>query len=82
MISYSIGASVGPFMAAFFIKIMGAMGLYVLFIIMLTFLIGFVLWRMHKRQPVSVSAQKVYTTIPIPSGVSLILARVISKLKK
>lgn len=79
MISYSIGASIGPFLGAAFMHLFGAPGFYILFVTVLCYLTYFVLTHIKKRPPVAIEHQKTY--IGLPSGVALSLSRIFAHFK-
>lgn len=81
MVSYSIGASAGPFIAAFCMYWMGPSGVYILFLFILAFLSTFVFYRMRKREGLQVGEQKAFTPMPA-SGAALALSRLFAKLKR
>jgi MFS family permease len=80
MLAYSLGASVGPFMAAFVVKIMGGMGLYLLFSGVLAVVVGWASRCPRVGLP-SGSRQKPYANLPLHNGISPAIARAFSRLK-
>lgn len=64
MLSYSIGAMVGPLIAPTLIRFMPHTGLFVYFVFCGVTMAGYLLWRRKVRTPVPLSEHQAYTSIP------------------
>ena len=81
MVSYSIGASFGPFFSALFMNLFGPIGMYTLFIILLASLSLFIVHRIGKREGIDISDQKSFTSLP-SSGFGITVSKLFAKIKK
>lgn len=61
LLSYSIGAAVGPFIAPLFIYLFGERGLFVFFSLIAGFLVFFFLWRIRYYPPVSTKERQAFS---------------------
>ncbi|WP_020410899.1 MFS transporter [Hahella ganghwensis] len=65
LLSYSVGAVVGPLLAPWFISIRGPMGMFVYFTTVSALIVVYLLWRRSVRKPVPIEAHNTYTaTVP------------------
>ncbi|MDR0647118.1 MAG: MFS transporter [Puniceicoccales bacterium] len=79
MVAYSVGASVGPFLGAGFMHLLGPQGFYVLFMLILITLGCFVFYRTHQRVGLPVQHQKAFTWLP--AGAALTISRIFARIK-
>ncbi|MBL4648073.1 MAG: MFS transporter [Gammaproteobacteria bacterium] len=74
LLAYSIGATVGPMIAAGFLHVFNTMGLMIYFMVVSGGLILFLLWRSTKREAPSIAQQQDYVVLPCTSPIANELA--------
>ena len=70
LLAYGIGATIGPMIAPALINQWGPNGLFIYFMFICIFLIGFILWRAQQTAPVPLDEQQQYVAVPRTSQVA------------
>ncbi|OZG74420.1 MFS transporter [Hahella sp. CCB-MM4] len=65
LLSYSLGAMIGPMLAPWFMSVRGPMGVFVYFTTVSALIVVYLLWRRTVRSPVPIEAHNTFTaTVP------------------
>ena len=70
LLSYGVGATIGPMIAPAFINQLGPKGLFIYFVLVCVFLAGFISWRSKTNAPVPLDEQQQYVAVPRSSAVA------------